>query len=194
DLQLLPGISVSAHNSAGIKPVHIGIEVKGVRRRANLSTAEQNFQHFSSSTKFAAHWRRRPFFGMQIDVARIHQVMAMGQRRSQTDQELNRLNKIRIGFLPIKILLERHLSRQEVQQRGPHTQWPGSYSRNALLITRLENNRANLESEIIEAVDVNVYATQELVDVFCGDSLWKALDAQLRIDAQRGLFHHIELW
>ena len=128
----------------------------------------------------------------QIHPGKVGQVGPLQHRGRETEQESQRLLRLGLPF-EAEVLFECHLSRQEVEQRDAHSQWRGGRRRHAEPRAGAEGERAGLEGEKVEAVDVYVGAAQKIVHVRARHPSRKTTQVERGVDIHCHFDQHVEL-
>src|SRR6516162_4194429 len=87
-----------------------------------------------------------------------------------------------------------HLPRHKVQQRNPHANRAGGHRRDASFVTGIEDLRAYVESEIVQAIYVNVDPGQKYIQIACSYPFRKRPDPKARIDPPGILLHDLNFF
>ena len=129
---------------------------------------------------------------IQIDPALLGQVTQLEHGRRQTDQEAKQLLTFRLPF-QAEVFLERHLSRHEGEERGAHAKRCGRDRGDSLLGAGREYHAASLDGEEVEAVDIEIDAIEEGIEVVAVDPFGEGAQIEFRVDVRCQFRQHLRL-
>ena len=163
----LKRISVAAGAPRPHELVTVCVEMQAFGREQNLAAAEQQFERNGCShtgTELARHRCGWPSSRGKINGCPVNEITALKHRGRKPDQKPEGL--LLFGApVPAKVLLERHSTRHECEQRGAHAERRSRSGGDGLAFARRENLMTSRKCEEIKSIYVKIDPLEERVYV-----------------------------